>query len=1233
MSYQKTISELIYLAKLVDESSDAIFSKGIDHTIISWNKGAEQLFGYSKEDTIGKSSIGLGIYKLTEDELGFIIQHLTENGTWQSELDFYKKSGETFTGSVTGNLIKGDDGEIVSYYFIVKDISQQKKNEYELKEANEELEATIYIRNKELKQSSDIYRNIFQNSPTPMWIYDLTTYKFLEVNDIALKEYGYSRDEFLSMNLLRISPDSEIERFLTLDRSAQTRYVENYPIGIWKHKRKDGSLLDVEISTHLIKYKGHDAKLVLANNITQRLEAEKLLTANENRFRALIENSLDGITLMDENINIIYRSPSTERITGWSENEINGKLGSINIHPDDLKAVQQIHPLLLSEPGKLFPVKYRNLHKNGEYRWLEGTLINLLHDKNVHAIVFNYRDVTERKEAEDIIAVNEKKFRALIENSNDAIILLDENFKMKFRSPSTTRITGWTDEDMLHIGDSGHVHPEDIEFLKQNTIDVLNNPGIIFNSCYRNLHKNGEYRWLEGTIVNLLHDEEVKSIVINYSDITERKKTEQKLIQSEYQLRYSLDNMIEGVQIIDYNWRYVYVNDSLVADSKYNREELIGFTMMERYPGIENTEMFTLLKECMEEQKKGFIENEFTFPDGSKEYFELSIQPVPEGVFILSLNITERKKAQTELAASELKFRSLLENSNDIITMLDDDYKILYRSPSATKLLGWTDEDMLGIKGIDNIHPEDRMIFLESINTSQKSHGIYKDVSFRMRHKKGHYLIIEGSIINLLEDKNIHAFVFNFRDVTARKESDERIAANELRFRTLIENGNDIVSMFDENFNVIYRSASAARVTGWTDEIIVGDKGTRNIHPDDIQYATNNIQKIKANPGIPENVSFRMKHFNGHYIWVEGVIINLLKNKNIKAIVFNFRDITEAKKSADELKASELQYRNLIDRISDGFMSLDNELRITYVNNVAEKMFDTPSGYLTGKKLYEEYSNGIDSVIYNSIVESLKTKKPKRVDTYSDVFQKWIIGSIYPSSTGLTCFYRDNTEYKKMEQELQEQQHQEQSKLISATLEAQEKERNAIGIELHDNVNQILVGTTMFLSMLKKKPEKDDELITECIDHIKQAINENRKIAHILVSPDMGNKHLTEQISSLCGNMLQANGIKTIANFDDYNYRLLSKDMKVALYRIVQEQFTNIIKYAEAKEVNIKLETTNKLLRMRIADNGKGMDGDTFTHGIGLRNIGSRLSVFGGDMKVKTSSGKGFELVVEIPLN
>ena len=380
-------------------------------------------------------------------------------------------------------------------------------------------------------------------------------------------------------------------------------------------------------------------------------------------------------------------------------------------------------------------------------------------------------------------------------------------------------------------------------------------------------------------------------------------------------------------------------------------------------------------------------------------------------------------------------------------------------------------------------------------------------------------------------------------------------------------------------------------------------------------------------------VTVRIKHQQGHYLWVEGKLINLLNENNIRAIVFNFRDVTAKKTAIDELYTSEKQYRSLVGRISDAFLTMDNNLCITFINNVAEELFNVESGYLIGKKMYDEFSSGIGGDIYKAFHKALKTNEPQRFDSYSDVFKKWTAGSIYPSETGLTCFFRDTTEVKKLEMDLQEQQHREQAKLISATLEAQEKERNAIGIELHDNVNQILVGTTMFLSMLMKKPEKDNVLIKECIDNIKEAINENRKIAHVLVGPDLENKHIGDQIKSLCESMLEANGIQAFTHFEEYIYTDIPKEIKVALYRIIQELFTNVLKYAEATEVHISLLTVGKKkLSMRVADNGKGMEMKKITTGIGLRNIKSRLAVFDGNMKIETAPGKGFALEIEMPL-
>jgi PAS domain S-box-containing protein len=106
------------------------------------------------------------------------------------------------------------------------------------------------------------------------------------------------------------------------------------------------------------------------------------------------------------------------------------------------------------------------------------------------------------------------------------------------------------------------------------------------------------------------------------------------------------DHMIEGVQILNFDLIYIYVNDTVETQGKYSKEELLGHSMIEKYPGIETTEMFRSIQQCMKEHITHQMVNEFDFPDGSKGYFELRMQPVPEGVLILSFDITQQKQAE-----------------------------------------------------------------------------------------------------------------------------------------------------------------------------------------------------------------------------------------------------------------------------------------------------------------------------------------------------------------------------------------------------------------------------------------------------------------------------------------------------------------------------------------------------------------------------------------------------------
>lgn len=158
---------------------------------------------------------------------------------------------------------------------------------------------------------------------------------------------------------------------------------------------------------------------------------------------------------------------------------------------------------------------------------------------------------------------------------------------------------------------------------------------------------------------------------------------QKELRESEERFHSTLDKMIEGCQLIGFDWRYIYLNDSAARDGRSTKEALLGKTMMECYPGIEKTELFDKLRICMKERQTLRVENKFEYPDGSSSWFELSIQPVPEGIFILSLNITERKEAELEIK-NLAKFPN--ENPNPVLRVTEEGI-LRYANPASKILL------------------------------------------------------------------------------------------------------------------------------------------------------------------------------------------------------------------------------------------------------------------------------------------------------------------------------------------------------------------------------------------------------------------------------------------------------------------------------------------------------------------------------------------------------------------
>ena len=230
---------------------------------------------------------------------------------------------------------------------------------------------------------------------------------------------------------------------------------------------------------------------------------------------------------------------------------------------------------------------------------------------------------------------------------------------------------------------------------------------------------------------------------------------------------------------------------------------------------------------------------------------------------------------------------------------------------------------------------------------------------------------------------------------------------------------------------------------------------------------------------------------------------------------------------------------------------------------------------------------------------------------------------------------QDTTDRRKLEKELAEQKLKEQKLINEITIQAQEKERKELGRELHDNVNQILAIVKMYLGMINAGDQSTEEnLLEKSYEYVNEAMKEIRKLSHSLVAPSLGPLGLKEALQVLAydTNLLNG-GLKVTLVIDEgYNEKGIDKTKELMLYRVVQEQLSNITKYAEAKEAFITLKKENNTLFLTIADNGVGFDTRQKSNGgIGLTNMKSRVEFYSGNLNIISAPSQGCTLEISIP--
>ena len=379
-----------------------------------------------------------------------------------------------------------------------------------------------------LRVSEEQYRTLIETVNVGIFVSTLEG-RFLQANSAVCEMAGYTQEEFLKLSARALYAENADRELMIYELQARG-FVKNLEVYSVK---KDGSQFWISLSAVLLRNAEGKPLRILGSvaDITERKHAAEALQQSERRFRTLIEHSADALTLLNADGTVFYEGPTVKRLTGYTAVERLGRNAFETIFPEDLPFVKKTLYGIMESPEASVTAQFRAVRPDGTVWWAEGTATNLLHDPNVHAIVINYHDISERKHAEESLRESEQRYRTLFEQASDAIFVETIDDRIVDVNQRACELLGYSREELLQLCVTDIIAPEmrrepqairyELEFYGQKPFES-------FDLC-----KDG--RRIPVEVTNAKISESLALSIVR--DITVRKEFEDQLRQREAEVR------------------------------------------------------------------------------------------------------------------------------------------------------------------------------------------------------------------------------------------------------------------------------------------------------------------------------------------------------------------------------------------------------------------------------------------------------------------------------------------------------------------------------------------------------------------------------------------------------------------------------------------------------------------------------------------------------------------------
>lgn len=498
-----------------------------------------------------------------------------------------------------------------------------------------------------------------------------------------------------------------------------------------------------------------------------------------------------------------------------------------------------------------------------------------------------------------------------LDNGPFAIIEWDKEFRITRWSQKAEQIFGWKSSEVigLHFNDFQFLPAQEHAQIQDSIGQITKGDLLVTILENKNCTKNGrilDCRWHN----SILRDASgiMLSVFSMVEDISELKSIQENLRKSEERFQLAAAGSKDGI------WEWDIEKD--LAYFSPRCQEMIGEQFDSRISGMEAfvkhvhpddiTNTINAYKLHLYERKEMQSEYRLKIADGTYRWFFVKGQAIwnEEGKPVKMVgslsDIHEKRLMEVALENSESRFNTVTDHISDIVNMIDKNGIIRYCNQAVLGILGYSPEELVGSHFLALVHPDEQKRISDrfQFQVGTKGHGSL--LQFQLRSKSGNYVHFEGIGNVQLHNPAIQAIIMISRDITLRKKAEEIIIASEEKFRSLVHNISDIITIISANGEIQYQSASARQIMGYEENGLKKRNIMEIVHPEDLSMVLSSFQKLVSGTGISELIEFRLLNSDGQYFYIEAQATNQLNNPSIAGIVVTSRDISIRKKAEAE---------------------------------------------------------------------------------------------------------------------------------------------------------------------------------------------------------------------------------------------------------------------------------------------------------------------------------------------